>query len=425
MLNKVGLSLLRLSSLSQLSRVFLGFCIPRNPENVCSIIRGTANIYLDSEVTEARDIAYTALDEALADPTFVVLFEPNVVHSRFLGSVQENVILVPIEAPSPVETTTTPSSIKIAIAISSVVFVVASIFSFGFLRRQTKLNACRQQADLQRQQRRKSGRELRRYFQTLDSDDGTVDGPVHQMTTDQDCRSVTWSDLTSDSGSVQSIISRTTSRLHKIEEEPDHEKHAEVEATWDAQEMPLSSHYTAAYVAHKSRLREIVKDACSEDRDDGEERITPKMEDSFPTSFGSDDLLFPDAFQSPTGRSEQASDLSSLSNYYTPKSGKTHAGFISEVASELTMDEHLGSNVFNGSYESATDQYPELNVSIGSAGWAVIENPELNVSTGSPLRGLNLNRSMDTNDSGASLQRWLTRLLLELNMSQQVKRIEL
>ncbi|KAI2510003.1 hypothetical protein MHU86_4429 [Fragilaria crotonensis] len=281
-----------------------GYCIPQDRNNTCSVIRGRAFIYLDGGITNARDLAYLAVDKALSDPTFVVLFEPNVVYSRFLRSVQENILFVAADDPTKSDTVGAENesrslTVKITIAISSVVFIVASIFALGFLRRQKQLNLRREQAEAQKEVRKKSRLDRRRYFQSLNGDDGIVAGPVVQLNSEQDGRSLIWSDITSDSGSVTSILSRTTAgRLQKIDEEPDHERHAEVEAKWDVQ-TPLSTQYTIAYSAHASRLQELVRKACSDEHDDDVETTIPQIstlttEASFPTSFATDDdPLFP------------------------------------------------------------------------------------------------------------------------------------
>jgi hypothetical protein len=293
-----------------------GFCIPQNRDNVCSIIRGRTNIYLDTGVTDARDTAYTALEAALGDPTFVVLFEPNVTFSRFLRSVQESILLVAIDETTKGDTAAPSTSVTltVAIAISSIVFVVISIFLYGMVRRQKQLNSLHQDGEAQREASRKSRRERRRYFRTMDSNDDSTSVPIAQLTTDHDGTSFPWSDITSDSASVVSILSRSPSiRLQKIDEEPDHERHAEVEAIWDVQ-APLSSHYRVAYMAHKGRLQEIVRHACFDDpvQENSAPLSTPTTETTFPTSFtDSDDVVVSDAsdqddasveFKAPTDR---------------------------------------------------------------------------------------------------------------------------
>ncbi len=377
---------------------------------------------MDGGITNARDLAYIAVDEALSDPTFVVLFEPNVVYSRFLRSVQENILFVAADESTKSDTVDADNesrslTVKVAIAVSSVVFIVASIFALGFLRRQKQLNLRREQAEAQKEVSKKSRLDRRRYFQSLGGDDGIVAGPVAQMSSEQDGRSFIWSDITSDSGSVTSILSLTTAgRLQKIDEEPDYERHAEVEATWDVQ-APLSSQYGNAYATHTSRLQDLVRKACSDERcDDVETTLqqisTPTTGASFPTSFAADDEHFvpievhrtPPAF-----RSENSANLSSLSDFHTPTSNTSRDGFSQE------QEEPPPSGSFP-LYESIRDD--------ASATPTRLVNDHQHVWDDRPA-GIALNRSVDTTDSDASLQRWLAQLLLELHLSQQMKRIEL
>lgn len=407
-----------------------GFCISQDRENDCSVVKGRTDIYLDARVNEARDIAYTAIQQALADQSFMILYEPSIVRSRFEESIQENLVLVPVESavPDVVEASSTPSLVKVAIAISSIAFVVASIFSYGFLRRQSQLNERRQETIVRRQQekRRKVDRRRHRHFSALESDDGTPnEGPVIHLASrsDDDARSVGWSvsDITSDSGSVQSILSRSTSRLEIIEEEPTNgdEDRADIEAAiqkelsvqtdMEAEDAALSSHYTAAYVAHKSRLREIVKNALFDsDVEDDEmyyydeeedKKTTPKTEDSKSISFGSNDTLTifgsekassPSSPPPPSLVEEEDGENSSLGHYHTPESAKTDGGLISV----LTMDE-----------------FPS------PVRYEAVDPP-------SSLLHMDLDISSDSRDSDASLQRWLSHLLVELQTAQDVKRIE-
>lgn len=387
---------------------------------------------MDGGITDARDLAYIAIDKALSDPTFVVLFEPNVVYSRFLRSVQENIFFVAVDEPTKSDTVAAANesrslTVKIAIAVSSVVFIVASIFALGFLRRQKQLNLRREQAEAQKEIRKKSRLERRRYFQSLDGDDGLPPGPVVQVSPEHDGRSVIWSDITSDSGSVASILSRTTiGRLQKIDEEPDHERHAEVEATWDVQ-APLSSQYATAYSSHASRLQELVRKACSGKRDDDDvdtaentfpQITTPTTEASFPTSFEADDEHFipsevhrtPPAF-----RVEDPANLSSFSDFHTPQSGTPGDGFLQEIENDILHEASppLGAFPSCEAIWSDTPATPTILIDDDSQ---VLDGRRADIA---------LNQSVDSTDSDASLQRWLARLLLELHLSQQMKRIEL
>lgn len=394
-----------------------GFCIPQNRDSFCSIIRGRTNIYLDTGVTDARDIAYTALEAALSDPKFVVLFEPNVTFSRFLRSVHESILLVAADEPTKGdnEAPSTPATLTVAIAISSVVFVVISIFLYGIVRQQKRLNSRHQDAAAQREASRKSRRERRRYFRTMDSNDDSTSVPIAQLTTDHDGTSFPWSDITSDSASVVSILSRSPSiRLQKIDEEPDHERHAEVEAIWDLQ-APLSSHYRVAYMAHKGRLQEIVRQACFDDpvEDNKTSQTTPTTEATFPTSFtDSDNIVVSDSSlqDPPSVECKTPTARLTLSDFDTPPSG-------------IPQENNTKDN------DTATNDAPSVTIVTidQSPAWSdqAFDNNTDNDQGFAPRSDVSLNQSIDTNDSDASLQRWLARLLLELHLSQQTKRIEL
>lgn len=390
------------------------------------MIKGRTEIYLDGGVNEARDIAYTAITQALQDPSFVVLFEPNVVHSRFLNSTQETLVLVNDDAdPTPPAVQRGTSLVAVgAISASAIVAVIALIFSYGFFRRQTKRNneLRAQQQELEQQQRRRQKKHRRQrplYFFPLDEEAGmhsaVEEGPVVHITgNEDDGRSATWSvsDMTSDSGSVQSMFSRTTSRLEKIEEE---EEVAEVVedlntdfADFDNVEAqdygpvkkkdPLRlTQYTVAYAAHKSRLQDILMQACNESDDEDGKQTTPKTEESFATlSFGSlDDSDGPDV---------NVSD----------ESVQDHSDLLPNMKDPSELDEYYSPQPDNG--------YGETRESL-----------EVTTADETPLLGLNhtnnsprlLDMSMDWSVvSEASLKGWLTRLLAELHSSQYVKRIE-
>ncbi|KAI2510230.1 hypothetical protein MHU86_4108 [Fragilaria crotonensis] len=351
-------------------------------------------------ITNARDLAYLAVDKALSDPTFVVLFEQcGVLAFSSLRAGEHSFVAADDPTKSDTvgaENESRSLTVKITIAISSVVFIVAGS---------------------PKEVRKKSRLDRRRYFQSLNGDDGIVAGPVVQLNSEQDGRSLIWSDITSDSGSVTSILSRTTAgRLQKIDEEPDHERHAEVEAKWDVQ-TPLSTQYTIAYSAHASRLQELVRKACSDEHDDDVETTIPQIstlttEASFPTSFATDDdpLVPIEVHRTPPAyRSENSANLSSLSDFHTPHSDTSQDGFSQE------QGEHPPLGSFP-SYESIWSDAPATPT--------ILVNDDPDVLDGR-RSGIAMNRSVDTTDSDASLQRWLAQLLLELHLSQQMKRIEL
>ena len=348
------------------------------------------------------------MDTALSDPTFVVLFEPRIRHSRFLRSVQENVFLSNDDSDE-IDNTAAANqsrseSVKIGIAISSLIFIVLSIFAMGALRRQRKQRKIREQNEARNEIRKEARLDRRRFFQALEGDDVAVVRPVAQLTTDHDGRSLIWSDITSDSGSLASILSRTTNggRLQKIDEEPDHERHEEIEATWDAQAPLSSQYYSGAYVEHTNRLQELVRKACSRNHEDAHQTRP---------STDNDHYFSVNKYQSPDGnRFETSSNISSLSDFQTPRS-KASTVEVSEVrGGEILPSSSFPSN------ESIWRDAPSPCIIFRSDD---VLDDDHNQS------GIILNRSIDTSDSDTSLQRWLSRLLLELHLSQQMKRIEL
>jgi hypothetical protein len=352
-------------------------------------------------------MVYLAIQQALLDRPYIASFEPAVLFSRFLKSAQETLVMVPSTQPSN-SSGKTPASVMVAIAVAVFAFVIASIFSYGFMRRQTALNARRQRitkAQLAAAQKKKKHRLHRQYFSQLREEehrDGCNNhdngSPVLQLTTTRDVddcddeKSVGWSvsDITSDSGgSVRSTVSRTTSRLEKIEEEREEDHLAEADHRKEVRADAFGS-YAAAYASHRSRMAEIMKRALdvnfgdSDDSAVGEEKSQEEDESS---SLYAETLV-------PIITNSDSDDAEGFDRKPIPPTRKT-----------LFHESYFTSDVTDSHYFA-----PQPTVGKKQNRPVVVEDEKINDS---PCPG-----------SNDSLQQWLIRLLTDLQMSQKIKRIE-
>jgi hypothetical protein len=402
-----------------------GYCIPQNRNNTCTIIRGRAVIYLDTGVTEARDLAYLAIHDVLSDPTYVILFEPDAVYTRFLRSISENVFLISDDNTNSdsmdLDENYNSTSLTIAISVSSIIFIVACAVSIGFLRQQTMSNRkmVKPQVNIEAIGK-KNKRDRRPYFQSMDSEDSASDGPFVLISPDHDGRFSTWSDITSDSGSITSLLSRTTvgTRLQKIDEEPESERNAEIDASWDLQ-APLSSHYSRITVKNTGRLQDLVRNACS-DSDFFVMKDPAGQENSFPPSFGvqiTDYKSWPRAgaqFDPANVEHDQKETSSSSSIYCTPRSQASDE-IIEDKVDERKRLRFCEVESMNGELS--------LREIFNMDTLDSMKKDQFSNAREKPV--LHSRKSVDSSESDASLQTWLSRLLLELHITQQRKRIEL
>ena len=193
---------------------------------------------LDSDPARALNKAYHAIKIGLNNTIFLDQFAPTVVRAEFLDEIRDSLVLSPDS-----EDSTAPGSVtaSIAIAAASVSFVVASIFCYGIMRRENRNSSEPHIRHKNRAYRRSALtiqnpmgiQKYRRHFVRLDGLDEspTFHSPATFVTASytnpQDYTpSITWSvsDMTSDSCSIYSSLSRTTSMLERIEEEEEAEE---------------------------------------------------------------------------------------------------------------------------------------------------------------------------------------------------------
>jgi hypothetical protein len=201
-------------------------------------VTGVTAILLDSDSAHALHKAYHAIKVGLNNTNFIDQFAPTVVRSEFLDEIRESLVLSPDS-----EESTAPGSVtaSIAIAAASVSFVVASIFCYGIMRRDNRNSS---EPHIRHKNRAYSRSALtiqnpmgiqkhRRHFVRLDGLDElpTSHSPTTFVTASYTnprdyTPSITWSvsDITSDSCSIYSSLSRTTSVLERIEEEEEVEE---------------------------------------------------------------------------------------------------------------------------------------------------------------------------------------------------------
>ena len=195
-----------------------GFCIPTTNTNSCYVVNGETNIFLDSDANSVKDTAYRTIQDALTDSEYIRSFALDAMRAQFLESIRETLVLLPAES-APSGSPLSRNAAVIAITASIVSFVIVGIFLYGVFRRHKPMNSGSRSQQSTNRSTRLYGR--RRFFQRLDEEEA-ITGVIH-IKTNLDNPTTTWSvsDITSDSVSVLSSFSKTTSRLEKIEEEPE------------------------------------------------------------------------------------------------------------------------------------------------------------------------------------------------------------
>jgi hypothetical protein len=223
--------------------------------NGCIVVRGKTAILLDDDSAFVRTVAYQAIENGLVDAnSLLVGYTDAVVRTEFLSKGKALLLEAGQEgiedAHEGDSSHMSPITATIAAAAASVSFVVASIFCYGFMRkdgRQHPEPSVRHKAYSRKSTTRtivsdSLGLRPRRHFVRLEDLSGshtslvtatmtpsTVDyayaypEPEEYAVNEENYSpSVTWSvsDVTwSDSASVRSGISRTPSMLERIEEE--------------------------------------------------------------------------------------------------------------------------------------------------------------------------------------------------------------
>jgi hypothetical protein len=231
-----------------------GFCVPQSEGSTCSVVTGATAILLDSQSAYVQEEVYASIVTGFNDTDLLGQFAPSVLRARFLTGLHQTLVVEPDAGSS----STTPGSVTatIAVAAASVSFLVASIFCYGLLRQEHRYHpephiryknrsiAAQRIGGTPMTMSKLSSTGSRRHFVRLDDvrlelvtsspsrfaavDHSTQPGKPEPMP------SVAWSisDISSDCSSILSSLSRTTSKLERIEEEHDeggggHEEHAE------------------------------------------------------------------------------------------------------------------------------------------------------------------------------------------------------
>lgn len=344
------------------------------------------------------------------------------------------------------------SASKVAIAASSVAFLLVGVFTYGLLRRQTR-NTLQQQGRGRRgpktpQHRFSVANTGLRYFACLeDVESGGGSGSAVVVSNIQDVLdepSITWSvsDITSESGSVRSLKSRASSRLESIAEEPSAAE--PLEGPTEGCELP---DYTAAYAAHRSRLAELIKAthfesdygaySCDEDgklptlEGSKSQNVSAITSDAPPSPLEISGESVPETSDEEDSDGESPGDneveegMSGEEEYKeeaeidnSKKVPEENEDAVNEALSTPLRDvgniQHCGSpNIVEYFYSPGQETAEEPRV----------ENPPTPTSLDPPGDLMNEEsfETANTTESEASLQRWLMTLLIRLQQSKAEK----
>ncbi|KAG7360852.1 hypothetical protein IV203_035951 [Nitzschia inconspicua] len=229
--------------------------------NGCILIKGQTNILLDNESNLVRAKAYDAIENGLMDPKLLEGYTDSVVQTSFLS--RGKALLVEAGQDNGGSNYMSPITATIAVAAASVSFVVASVLCYGFMKRDTRNHP--------EPSIRHKGRSLKTSTRTVVSDsiggrarrhfvrlEDLSASPASYMTAsltpmsagfdygneeteiqgydENDNPAIAWSvsDITSDSASLRSGVSRSPSMLERIEEEEEErEKESDNEGEHD------------------------------------------------------------------------------------------------------------------------------------------------------------------------------------------------
>lgn len=192
-------------------------CIPVDTDHDCHVINGSTNILLDTNVTNAKELAYDAIKAALADEEFISSFAPAVASARFIQDSGRDSFVVTPPTPSATDGLQgTSMTATIAIAAASVAFVVMSLFAYGMLRRHPLNPFKGLPSPTGKASPGHIGIKPGSYYEGLDEEQPSL----FHLDINSESPSNTWSvsDITSE-GSIRSGLSRGTSTLEKIDEE--------------------------------------------------------------------------------------------------------------------------------------------------------------------------------------------------------------
>jgi hypothetical protein len=179
-----------------------------------------------------RKYVYDLVNATLMDSAFLDSLAPSVVRAQYIRPISHTLLFSPES--DPVHTTPGAVTATVAIAAASVSFVVASIFCYGLLRREIRYHP---EPSIRHRGRSKNGRQIvanpkgirsrQHPFVRLADFPESLTDPTSFITSTfastprESAPSITWSisDITSDSASARSSLSRRTSNLERIEEE--------------------------------------------------------------------------------------------------------------------------------------------------------------------------------------------------------------
>jgi hypothetical protein len=226
--------------------------------NGCIVVKGQTSILLDNDSSLIRTKAYEAIENGLVDPEFLEGYTDSVVRTAFLS--RGKAVLVEagqsVDQSGDESTHISPITATIAAAAASVSFVVASVFCYGFMRRDGRNHpepSVRHKGRSLKTGARtvvsdSLGGRARRHFVRLEdlsaSPASYMTASLSPMSPDYEYKydeeelqayednynpTIAWSvsDITSDSASLRSGVSRTPSMLERIEEEEDEDREKE------------------------------------------------------------------------------------------------------------------------------------------------------------------------------------------------------
>ena len=211
----------------------IGYCAPVDSANACKVIRGYTGIRLGNNVTNVEMVAYQAIERVMNEPLFLSQFVTmTFARIDFVRIVSNAVLQLPDEGRRGHATS------KVAIAAAVVSFALTAIFLTGLMRKQR-----RNKARIKKQKKVEPpgtnnrfllGSAPRKYYE-LDEDQQHCFGfKVLDIIEPFERVSATWSvsDITSESGSILSNLSKTTSsKLERIEEADDE---SQADDEWDS-----------------------------------------------------------------------------------------------------------------------------------------------------------------------------------------------
>lgn len=200
---------------------------------------GTTQILLDYFSAQAREEAYAAIRAAFKNATIIKIFDQTVVQTEYLHAVNEALI-------SPEEETASGSNgeltVVVAIATGIVAFLIAALLCFALMheRKKTKAHYNRNHGfdsfeSISSKSRSQKSKQMssNRSFSRLTNDFSSEYSAAEERYRDPQnyLPSTIWSvsDITSDdSGSIRSLLSRTTTKLESIEEGEEDEDMMEI-----------------------------------------------------------------------------------------------------------------------------------------------------------------------------------------------------